>query len=1033
MLQNLIKYNGQTEPYIAAKAEGWGKWAAVNLNTRVDWSKCIELARECLPETATTRQFMMALIDQLIAIRSWPAYLMAGRLYSSVQNKDIHGKTIPTIKELHTKLIGKGLMVDMGYTDAEYAVLESHINHNNDHNYPEFSLQQLRGKYSITNRVEKKQYETPQFIYMRMAMELKSRDTSVHRIVDVLEYYRVFSAKELSQPTPAYLFFGTKHRGFAPCCLYTATDTIESLDAANSIAFKMTANSAGLGNNIMTRSLGEPIRGGMTEHCGRVGYLRAQAHNTTANVQAGRGGAMTAYFSGFDPEASTIVQLRNPLAPIDKQLREIHYNMMTNAWFAEKVANGEDIFTFNIFSAPDLNALFYSGDIEAFIALYEKYEADDSFKKNYVSARQLIAYSFSEAFSTGTAYLSWADEMNRHTPFKETIHCSNLCVVGETKILTRQGYKQISSVCGESVEVWNGQEWSMVEVVQTGTDQEVLTVHTSIGKSLTCTPYHKFYVYSGAGSDVVEIRASDLKAGMRLIDANLPVVEGFDDGDEHGYGIAVPEGLGSVASRVAFLNRYLTPAAAEYCLSNMRKLRVETTHEEACALVELIETLGVNAIVQKGKNTSYVIICQTELKRLSVLGLDCQALGVEFASGNFKSVSVSVESVVRSNTKSDTYCFTEPKRGMGVFNGLLTGQCAEITQPTIAYESAKWLYVAEDHGKGEISMCNLAAIPVDRVSLTDDNAYFRRCYLALKSIDHAILESNYPFPHLELTAKSRMNAAVGMMGLATLMARQGIKYSTEEGKKFAHRVAERHMYWLIKASIAISKERGLAPWIHKTKWPEGWTPLETYNRNVDEIADFENQYDWAALSQEIIDNGGIAHSSLCGYMPGESSSKGLGSSNSIYAIRSLVIGKSDGDARLNWAAPDGDILGDAYELCWDIPTIDMIQFYAVFQKWTDQAISADLYRRFAIGEVSIHEDEYINDYLAMTHYGLKTRYYTVTQRPKIKPVDAVVESAVSAVKEEVVPEQITSSVDAADVEWAEQELEKNCPEGFCSL
>jgi hypothetical protein len=228
-----------------------------------------------------------------------------------------------------------------------------------------------------------------------------------------------------------------------------------------------------------------------------------------------------------------------------------------------------------------------------------------------------------------------------------------------------------------------------------------------------------------------------------------------------------------------------------------------------------------------------------------------------------------------------------------------------------------------------------------------------------------------------------MNAGVGIMGLATVLARKGLRWDSIEGKHEIHRIFERHMYWLIKASIAISKERGLAPWIHKTKWPEGWTPLKTYNRNVDKIADFKNVYDWDALSQELIDNGGIAHSVLSAMMPGESSSKALGSTNSVYPIRSVVITKTDGESNITrWAAVDGDILGDAYQSAWDVGYEDMIQDYAIMQKWTDQGISADMYRRFAKGETTVSEDEVVKTFLLMLFYGMKSRYYTNTQRPK---------------------------------------------------
>jgi ribonucleoside-diphosphate reductase alpha chain len=53
----------------------------------------------------------------------------------------------------------------------------------------------------------------------------------------------------------------------------------------------------------------------------------------------------------------------------------------------------------------------------------------------------------------------------------------------------------------------------------------------------------------------------------------------------------------------------------------------------------------------------------------------------------------------------------------------------------------------------------------------------------------------------------------------------------------------------------------------------------------------------------------------------------------------------------------------------------MIDCYAIIQKWTDQSISADLYRKL-IGSDTVTTKEMISDYLYMTKMGMKTQYYT---------------------------------------------------------
>ena len=103
------------------------------------------------------------------------------------------------------------------------------------------------------------------------------------------------------------------------------------------------------------------------------------------------------------------------------------YSFGCNKFFAKKVAMNQDIFLFNSFTAPDLYDALYNADDQRFEELYKKYEEDNTFVKKYVSAREVALTTLNEAYETGRSYLHWADEMNRHTSFKETIYSSNLC------------------------------------------------------------------------------------------------------------------------------------------------------------------------------------------------------------------------------------------------------------------------------------------------------------------------------------------------------------------------------------------------------------------------------------------------------------------------------------------------------------------------------------------------------------------------------------------------------------------------------
>lgn len=725
MIKYIVKRDGREEDFTPSKINKWGEWASEHLEDRVDWSSVVTHTVSVLPERCTSQELQLQLIETCLDYKTWSYYLMAGRLYAAYLFKHIHGDVIPTVKEVHATLVEKGIMRPLNYSDEEYEYVESLIDHSKNYNLPHFALHHVRGKYALLNRITGEEFETTQFVYMRMAMALAEDYSGEERRVHIAKWYEHLSANRINAPSPNYVNLGTPLNGYASCCVYTTHDTAESLAVGDHIAYIMTVMSSGIGNNINTRSLHDPVRGGLISHQGRLPYYRALVGAVKANLQNGRGGAATTHYSAFDPEVEVIARLKNQRSTESKKIRGIDYSMMVNKFLARKVARREQMFVFNSFTAPDLWDAFYaSDDGKKFEELYLKYEADPNFKKEYKSARDVVLIALNEAYETGRHYMAWMDVINYHTPFLEAIYSSNLC--------------------------------------------------------------------------------------------------------------------------------------------------------------------------------------------------------------------------------------------------------QEIALPTKGYDNIMDLYSTEDHGRGEVGMCNLGGIVVSNIE--SDEQYEEVMYYTLLMIDKCIHLAEYKLPHIGVTSKARMSAGVGIMGLAHEMARRGLSYSSAAGKRFIHELAEKHYYFALKASLRLGKELGNAPWMHKTKWPQGWLPIDTYNRNVDEVVDSSLQYDWESLRQEIIANGGIRNSVLVAYMPGESSSKASATSNAIYPVRELELTKTDNNLAIRWAAPDGDVLGDAYELAWDVPTKDMVEMYAIFQKFTDQAISADFYRSIQKGDM-VTSTEMIQDFLLMTRMGLKTRYY----------------------------------------------------------
>lgn len=202
---------------------------------------------------------------------------MAGKLYSSMLQKDLYGYTMPTVREICKKLTKLGLMKSLDYSYAEYEEIEKIIKHDRDFNMAHFQIEYILNKYSIQNKKTKQFFETPQYTYMRMALALAEDEPKSERLIHIKNWYNHFSLGRINAPTPNYNNLGTNHNGYSSCCLYTTKDTASSLAIGDHIAYTMTYMSAGIGGLINTRTLGDPIKNGLFLHQGKKPYLKAVA------------------------------------------------------------------------------------------------------------------------------------------------------------------------------------------------------------------------------------------------------------------------------------------------------------------------------------------------------------------------------------------------------------------------------------------------------------------------------------------------------------------------------------------------------------------------------------------------------------------------------------------------------------------------------------------------------------------------------------------------------------------------------------
>lgn len=241
-----------------------------------------------------------------------------------------------------------------------------------------------------------------------------------------------------------------------------------------------------------------------------------------------RNGSFAIYLEPWHADVEDFLKLKLNTGSEEERCRDLFYALWISDLFMERVEANVPWTLFCPSEAPGLADVY--GD--EFRALYERYEAEGRGRKQ-IDAQKLWFKILDAQIETGTPYLLFKDAANQKSNQKNvgTIKSSNLCVAPETYLLTDQGQQQISMLVGQTVRVWNGEDWSETVVQKTGENQRLVTVFLSNGAQLTCTPYHKFLVRSGYDdhaplAHMTRVDASELKEGMILTQHNVNVVNG---------------------------------------------------------------------------------------------------------------------------------------------------------------------------------------------------------------------------------------------------------------------------------------------------------------------------------------------------------------------------------------------------------------------------------------------------------------------------------------------------------------------------
>jgi ribonucleoside-diphosphate reductase alpha chain len=442
-----------------------------------------------------------------------------------------------------------------------------------------------------------------------------------------------------------------------------------------------------------------------------------------------------------------------------------------------------------------------------------------------------------------------------------------------------------------------------------------------------------------------------------------------------------------------------------------------------------------------------LLITSFDLYNLYNLGFKPKRLVI---SGNKPSSDakqfIKILKIENNNRVDDTYCFTEPKKNMGIFNGILTGQCTEI----IEYSDDK-----------ETAVCNLASIALP--SFVDESTkmfdYDKLHYVTkvvTNNLNKVIDINYYPTKKTQRSNLLHRPIGIGIQGLADSFVLMDIPFHSDQAKEVNKLIFETIYHASLEKSneIAIDRKNKILKLIDIEARYEilEYCPEYNYRSSREENSPFlgaygsfedspiskgilqydmwnvtpSDRYNWDELKKSIMENG-IRNSLLVAPMPTASTSQILGFNecfepftSNLYSRRTLAgefvivnkylmnelikLGYWNEQIKNNIIANKGSIqqltilsqhIRDKYKIVWEIPMKHIIDMAADRGAFICQSQSLNLWV----------EDPNYNTLTSMHFYSwkkcLKTGIYYLRRKAKHQAQQFTIEPEYKEEKDDI--------------------------------
>ena len=910
-----------------------------------------------------------------------------GILASRIEIDNLHRETLDdyyeTVVNINNYIIDniKNIILDeklVKFVKNYNSDISKIINYQNDYNFTYFGIKTLKKAYLVKHIINNtnKILERPQHMWMRVSIGinlnkiLEDGSTDIDTLNEIYETYDQLSNNYYIHATPTLFNAGTKRQSLSSCFLLNVDDDLEGIYKTLADTSRISKWSGGIGIHVsQVRAKDSIIHSTNGKSEGIVPMLKVYNDSALYVSQGGgkRRGSTAVYLEPWHADIEGFLDLKKPIGDEMLRARDLFLALWIPDLFMKRLeiaikTNKEVLWS--LFCPNKAKSLtdVYGNEFEE---LYISYENEKIYNKQ-ISIIKLWKHILEIQMESGVPYIMYKDAVNRKSNQNNlgTIKSSNLCVHGDTLILTKDGYYPIKDLANKDIEIWNGNEFSLSPVRKTGENQKLIKITTDDGCILECTKYHKFHIGVGYRNLVKKvIEANELKQGDKLIKCQYPILKGdmkFDFENPYTHGFFCGDGSYKYKNKLNYAEIYLygekqnllnhfnyrdyvniydrsikiklsktlnkkfeVPIYASLdcklkwlagymdsdgCISapygNTQNIKIKCINKKFLLKIKLMcQTIGCNPIIKvcdeeresllpfnrktgehklyKCKKLYSLYFNSTQTTFLyTKLNLPTKRLLFNGKQSNKNTNQfVKIQSIEDVEGVHDTYCFNESKNHTGIFNGIITGNCAEIN----IYTDSK-----------QIGVCNLASISLPKFVETNEigeTIYnYKKLYdtvrIATKNLNKVIDNNVYPVKEGQYSDSRNRPIAIGLQGLADVFFKLKLPFTSNEAKEVNKLIAETIYYASLTESNAIATK------LNKT--------YETYNTSMSAkgILQYDlwnvtpsNLWDWSVLKEKI-KNTGLYNSLLVALMPTASTSQIIGNYEMFEPITSNMFIRS---------------------------------------------------------------------------------------------------------------------------------------------